>query len=64
MAGLGDKISQAALRWLYEKDGVAYHLACASMLSTPKRKQRIIEVMSDEHRQLARAAMDGSWMRY
>ena len=63
MAGLGDKISQAALRWLYEKNGVAYHLACASMLSTPKRKQAIIEVMSDEHRQLARAAMDGSWMK-
>ena len=52
------------MRWLYDKDQIAYFLACATIRANQPLKGNILNLMSDMQRDLARKAMDGSWKRY
>ena len=57
-------MTHAAMRWLYEKDQIAYFLACATIRANQPLKSNILNLMSETQRELARKAMDGSWKRY
>lgn len=57
------KIPHSAGRWVFDQDRLAYYLMNAAYEADPDLQKKIIELMTEDQRKMARKAKDGSWKR-
>ena len=58
------KRDHQAHRWVFDQDPLAYYLMMSAIYAeNKKQREGLIELMTEEHRTLARKAKDGSWKR-
>lgn len=59
------KKDHMAHRWVFDQEPLAYYLMMAAIHAyNQKMRDSILELMTEEHKQMARKAKDGSWKRY
>jgi len=54
-----------AHRWVFDQDPLAYYLMMSTIHAYNKKmRDSLLELMTQEQREMARKAKDGSWKRY